>query len=191
MHTMNADHAQIRSGCPPQRRWTRLLLRAADKLFAGQSPESESLHAWVREHRHGATTMLDLLVRPLDPLSQRDGADAWVVASDLRTGFAVNPVAIGDADGNLVCAWESPADQAIRMVLLRDGRPSAPVRVDSGEAAVGRRNPRITRSVAGGVIVRWDQGSDARFARLFGADGAALSDEVRLSVRQQHAHNAA
>ena len=186
---MNTEKTPGTAASP--RRWTRLLLRAADELFAGPNPDSDSLDAWTRMHRCGALSSLDLLVRPARPDGPAPEPAPWVVTRGLRAGFVVNPVAIGDDQGNLVCAWESPADQAIRLALRRGGQTIGPIRADSGRPAVGRRNPRLTLSVGGGFILRWDQGSDRRYARLFSAEGRPLSEEVRLSARRGRAGHAA
>ncbi len=171
-----------RSALEPRHRWMVLLLRAADEAFAGPNRESARHHAWVHEYARGSSPRLDLFVQTVSPDGLRSETGVVRVAQGLRTGLVANPVAVGDDQGRIICAWESPAERAIRVAVVEPGCGAAgpSVRVDGGDAAERPALRRLTARAGGGFIVRWDEGDGARFARLFDGRAQPLCPPVHL-----------
>jgi hypothetical protein len=147
--------------------WAPTVAMAPDGHFAVAYTEQFSSSQDVFVRRFGADAV------PLaDPVEINHGADARRSA---QLGMA--------DDGRMVVVYERQIAYNIDVAAQRlaaDGTPQGPEIVVNATTAGDQVRPRVAMAPDGHFVVTWVSGG-AIFARVFGADGLALTGELAVS----------
>jgi hypothetical protein len=165
-------------------------LAAMNAPAIARSAEGDSLvvfNAWKNEQLHVFANRIAANVLPTNVATNLPSP----VQVDTSTDRAYNPDVAMAADGSAVIVWNAASDNGLNSIRGRRytsaGVPEAGEFEIDQPGTTGERTPTVARAPNGNFTVAWiaydasGSGPAAVYARRYAANGAPLSDAVKVS----------